>query len=239
MLDAARSSEFVRAHEFVGSSVLLVADARGQADVFWIDFAKTKVLPPGAVVTHCTSWTLGNHEDGVFTGMSNLRDLTTYTQVRLNSSSPADNGASHFGLAARVKKMTNIRSKSQSLSDVALLGSLPAFSAIQHPQHLVAPILRVGAAGASAAELIVNASAGAVVGAGAAVVNAAAVGATTAGAAAVDVATNAVTVVMEPVARSKRFSLPRRSCLWTCGGVDRTTDSTGFPSPTRSAMIAW
>mmetsp|Transcript_33029 Transcript_33029/g.70866 ORF Transcript_33029/g.70866 Transcript_33029/m.70866 type:complete len:544 (+) Transcript_33029:209-1840(+) len=65
-------SPLVDSHEFIGSSVLLVADSSGEGQVFWIDFAKTLRLPEGVKVTHNRPWTMGNHEDGIFTGLQNL-----------------------------------------------------------------------------------------------------------------------------------------------------------------------
>jgi 1D-myo-inositol-triphosphate 3-kinase len=239
MLDAVRSSDFVRSYEFVGSSVLLIADARGQTGVYWIDFAKSQKLPLGTVVTHSASWAFGNHEDGILTGICNLRDLTTYTQVRLNlrRSSFADDNTSQSRLAARAGGTPQQGSKSETISDVALLESLPSFRPIQNPQNLYAPILR-------ATESLVGASAAVVLGAatgaatrGAAVASAAAIGVTTAGVAAVDAATTAVDtlaiMVKEPVINSRRWS--RRTWLWTCGSAERATDK----SPTRSAMLVW
>eukprot|EP00421_Protoceratium_reticulatum_P060424 CAMPEP_0168506802 /NCGR_PEP_ID=MMETSP0228-20121227/77560_1 /TAXON_ID=133427 /ORGANISM="Protoceratium reticulatum, Strain CCCM 535 (=CCMP 1889)" /LENGTH=443 /DNA_ID=CAMNT_0008523903 /DNA_START=79 /DNA_END=1406 /DNA_ORIENTATION=+ len=67
--EAFEESSFVRAHECIGSSVLLVADAYGKVGAFWIDFGKTRPLPAGVDITHRSPWAQGNHEDGVFSGL--------------------------------------------------------------------------------------------------------------------------------------------------------------------------
>uniref|UniRef100_A0A7S4W7E6 Kinase n=1 Tax=Alexandrium monilatum TaxID=311494 RepID=A0A7S4W7E6_9DINO len=72
MHSAFENSAFVKDHECIGSSVLLVADAYGKAGVFWIDFGKTRPLPPGMQVTHRSPWVPGNHEDGILTGLDNM-----------------------------------------------------------------------------------------------------------------------------------------------------------------------
>jgi len=72
MLSAFETSTFVRDHECIGSSLLLVADAYGKAGVFWIDFGKTKRVEPGMTVTHRKQWVPGNHEDGILTGLDNM-----------------------------------------------------------------------------------------------------------------------------------------------------------------------
>jgi len=69
---AAQCSAFVAQHEIIGSSVLLVADSTGHADVYWIDFAKT--FPCSTGITHRSPWSLGNHEDGFFGGLENLME---------------------------------------------------------------------------------------------------------------------------------------------------------------------
>jgi len=70
--DAAEDSEFVREHEFIGSSVLIVADSSGQIGVFWIDFAKTCTLAEDDQITHRAMWKMGNHEDGILFGLDKL-----------------------------------------------------------------------------------------------------------------------------------------------------------------------
>lgn len=70
-----QKSKFVSEQELIGTSLLIVADALGNSGIFWIDFAKTMPLPEGVAVTHSSSWTLGNHEDGVLRGIDNLIDV--------------------------------------------------------------------------------------------------------------------------------------------------------------------
>lgn len=72
MHSAFENSAFVREHECIGSSLLLVADAYGKAGVFWIDFGKTKPLPADRKVTHRSPWEPGNHEDGILMGLDNM-----------------------------------------------------------------------------------------------------------------------------------------------------------------------
>lgn len=71
---AMEKSSFVRVHEAIGSSLLLVADATGRAGVFWIDFAKTCPVPEGLATTHRRPWKPGNHEDGILLGLDNMID---------------------------------------------------------------------------------------------------------------------------------------------------------------------
>lgn len=79
MRTAVDSSEFIRQHEFIGTSFLLVADSSGNAGVYWIDFAKTTLLSNGLTITHEKQWEPGNHEDGIVFGLDNLID--TFDQV--------------------------------------------------------------------------------------------------------------------------------------------------------------
>merc|ERR1712185_820926 len=50
------ASPFVARHSFIGTSILLIADATGKAGVFWIDFAKTLPLVEGIEITHDRPW---------------------------------------------------------------------------------------------------------------------------------------------------------------------------------------
>jgi len=77
--DALETSDFIAGQEFIGSSALLIADASGNAGVFWIDFAKTHPAPEGINITHRDWWEKGNHEDGIIMGVKNLRD--SWSQV--------------------------------------------------------------------------------------------------------------------------------------------------------------
>lgn len=70
--EAFQASAFFQRYECIGSSALLVADGDGKASVFWIDFAKLRCLPEEVTVSHRESWHLGNHEDGVLTGVDGL-----------------------------------------------------------------------------------------------------------------------------------------------------------------------
>ncbi|XP_062407785.1 inositol-trisphosphate 3-kinase Cb [Sardina pilchardus] len=66
------TSVFFRTHEVVGSSLLFVHDASGQARVWMIDFGKTVPLPPPLTLDHRTPWQEGNREDGYMWGLDNL-----------------------------------------------------------------------------------------------------------------------------------------------------------------------
>jgi len=67
------SSQFVRTHSIVGSSLLFIADAEGPGcSVHVIDFANAVPVPPGQSIDHRGPWKPGNHEDGILTGIDNL-----------------------------------------------------------------------------------------------------------------------------------------------------------------------
>jgi len=70
--EAQQQSSLVRIHEFIGTSLLFIADAAGNAGVAWIDFAKSVPVPQGVEITHRTAWEVGNHEDGLLSGMDTL-----------------------------------------------------------------------------------------------------------------------------------------------------------------------
>ncbi|XP_024132529.1 inositol-trisphosphate 3-kinase Cb [Oryzias melastigma] len=69
---ALEQSQFFKAHEVVGSSLLFVHDASGKAKVWMIDFGKTVPLPESQTLDHRTPWLEGNREDGYLWGLDNL-----------------------------------------------------------------------------------------------------------------------------------------------------------------------
>mmetsp|Transcript_25721 Transcript_25721/g.60013 ORF Transcript_25721/g.60013 Transcript_25721/m.60013 type:complete len:506 (+) Transcript_25721:162-1679(+) len=69
---AMEQSQLVKGHEFIGSSLLFIADAAGNAGLAWIDFAKSEPVPAGIEMTHRKPWVLGNHEDGILSGMDSI-----------------------------------------------------------------------------------------------------------------------------------------------------------------------
>lgn len=67
------SSPFVRQHECIGTSVLLVVDAScGYVRSFWIDFAKMCVCPDSRGLSHREPPSLGSQEEGLLLGLDNL-----------------------------------------------------------------------------------------------------------------------------------------------------------------------
>jgi 1D-myo-inositol-triphosphate 3-kinase len=74
------ASPFVRQHECVGTSALLVADAEsGHCRVFWIDFAKTCVCKCEQGLTHREALSTGTQEEGLLAGVDNL--ITAWASV--------------------------------------------------------------------------------------------------------------------------------------------------------------
>ena len=57
-------------HEFIGTSLLFMADATGRGDLKMIDFGVT--TPHEAGLKHDQPWVMGNHEDGYLLGMASL-----------------------------------------------------------------------------------------------------------------------------------------------------------------------
>mmetsp|Transcript_45556 Transcript_45556/g.105632 ORF Transcript_45556/g.105632 Transcript_45556/m.105632 type:complete len:389 (+) Transcript_45556:16-1182(+) len=65
-------SHFFATHEFVGASVLIVAEATPpRVSAHIIDLAKTSSLPDGLSIDHRKPWMMGNHEDGFLFGLDN------------------------------------------------------------------------------------------------------------------------------------------------------------------------
>ncbi|KAK3909915.1 Inositol-trisphosphate 3-kinase B [Frankliniella fusca] len=80
-------SDFFATHEVIGSSLLFVHDA-DKANIWLIDFAKSRVLPPGVgPISHNAPWTEGNHEDGYLIGLRNLIDI--FTEMEQTPEAPA------------------------------------------------------------------------------------------------------------------------------------------------------
>lgn len=76
-LNALRSrleaSPFVRHHECIGTSALLVADGEtGRCRVFWIDFAKTSPCDDQEGLSHRSPLSSASQEEGLLTGLDNL-----------------------------------------------------------------------------------------------------------------------------------------------------------------------
>lgn len=72
---AMQESTFVHRHEFIGSSLLLIADHRAHTGVNWIDFAKTCPVANDRQITHLRPWSQGNHEDGILLGINELVEI--------------------------------------------------------------------------------------------------------------------------------------------------------------------
>ncbi|KAM4018391.1 inositol-trisphosphate 3-kinase B-like isoform 1-T2 [Anomaloglossus baeobatrachus] len=72
MQAALQNSEFFRAHEVIGSSLLFVHDRRGFSNVWMIDFGKTTPAPSHITIRHDVPWEQGTHEDGYLLGLKNL-----------------------------------------------------------------------------------------------------------------------------------------------------------------------
>ncbi|XDV38672.1 hypothetical protein PO909_008025 [Leuciscus waleckii] len=70
-------SDFFKAHEVVGSSLLFVHDLTGKAGIWMIDFGKTVPLPPPLTLDHRSPWVEGNREDGYLWGLDNFIDILT------------------------------------------------------------------------------------------------------------------------------------------------------------------
>ena len=67
--------------KLIGSSLLFVHDDK-KANIWMIDFGKTRPLPGLLRITHRDRWVEGNHEDGYLIGIQNLIDI--FTEMLLN-----------------------------------------------------------------------------------------------------------------------------------------------------------
>lgn len=80
---ALMQSHFFLTHELIGCSLLFV-HSDTEANIWLIDFAKTRPLPDSIRITHWKKWELGNHEDGFLLGVDNLiRILESITFARV------------------------------------------------------------------------------------------------------------------------------------------------------------
>ncbi|KAL1278997.1 hypothetical protein QQF64_025670 [Cirrhinus molitorella] len=70
-------SDFFKAHEVVGSSLLFVHDLTGKAGIWMIDFGKVVPMPPPLTLDHRSPWVEGNREDGYLWGLDNFIDILT------------------------------------------------------------------------------------------------------------------------------------------------------------------
>ncbi|XP_051532891.1 inositol-trisphosphate 3-kinase C-like [Myxocyprinus asiaticus] len=70
-------SDFFKAHEVVGSSLLFVHDQTGKAGIWMIDFGKTVPIPAPLSLDHRSPWVEGNREDGYLWGLDNFIDILT------------------------------------------------------------------------------------------------------------------------------------------------------------------
>lgn len=86
LLEHLSGSRVFASHEFIGSSILFIADATGQVRVSWIDFAKTELVPEGIQITHEAEWIPGNHEDGIIRGVKGLIEAWAQVISRLPGS---------------------------------------------------------------------------------------------------------------------------------------------------------
>lgn len=62
----------------IGTSVLIMYDDIN-VNAWLIDFAHALPLPDGTQIDHRQPWQLGNHEDGLLTGLDNFIKVTSYT----------------------------------------------------------------------------------------------------------------------------------------------------------------
>jgi len=145
---AVEASAFALRHEVIGSSVLLVADETGKAGVYWIDFAKTLEVADGIRITHRSPWRMGNHEDGLLTGLANLADAWDQVRQRFYREDKAahvsissmtaennfklqdDEGSFKIKLQKTLSGMLGTQGYGSKGSDISTLSMLPSFSGI-------------------------------------------------------------------------------------------------------------
>jgi hypothetical protein len=85
---AMEASAFVRQHECIGSSLLLVVDASTcYCRVFWIDFAKTCVCEQASGLSHRKSPRVGSQEDGLLLGIDNVLSAWEWISCNLSAES--------------------------------------------------------------------------------------------------------------------------------------------------------
>ena len=64
----------LRFYKLIGSSLLFVHDS-SHANIWMIDFGKTKVLPKQTSINHDSQWIAGNYEDGYLIGIKSLMQI--------------------------------------------------------------------------------------------------------------------------------------------------------------------
>jgi 1D-myo-inositol-triphosphate 3-kinase len=60
--------------KIIGSSLLFVHDNK-HANIWMIDFGKTRAVPENMEISHNKPWVDGNHEDGYLIGIQSLIDI--------------------------------------------------------------------------------------------------------------------------------------------------------------------
>ncbi|XP_031848410.1 inositol-trisphosphate 3-kinase-like protein isoform X2 [Nomia melanderi] len=75
------ASEYFKTHEVIGTSIFMIYND-DKVGVWLIDFAKTRALPNGLIMTHRKPWEQGNHEEGFLFGLDNL--ISTIEEVELS-----------------------------------------------------------------------------------------------------------------------------------------------------------